>query len=788
MLKVRCLEKIYDKSKRIIGYKIISDSGEVVDVKADKLKEAIQNHKLEVLNLQLTSDNRLIDRKCDKKFARNTILGKDFFAQLKEHPAMKETYNKSIQFRSVKDINKSVYKLRALGASFEKLNNSVILALYDKNIILVSQTKFVLVNEEDTFQSINIGKLSLANVDTSEIKDMRKLFSSISCRVLDLSNCDFSNVHIYDNLFWFSHIDKVILDNTKFGYVLSAKSMFSYAHMKDIDLSKFDFSKTEEAYDMFASCSMQTVKFKSDAFSNMKTAHYMFSGCNIRKLDLSNIHMPSSANVNKFFRNAHFGELIVGKDNHFISENDGLSCETPLHLRGVIRSKSLQFTGFNNVIAPEIIFDDVELKDSSIIVNSFSNLTTYILDLSGFKTEGLESVNKSFEKVKILEEDDADVLNITKQYNNKNVIIRLPNSIAKLVGEYRNTATKLTAICPIFFDEDIMSKRYGTQQTGYICVSDCGTVHKLKYADIREMHSSNKAIFKNLKITKSKIELTTNQNILLGSHAWLAILDFLMDTSGGYRTSDSVPEYEIFKAYSHRIKFKTIPNIKNIKDPRLYKVSSSRINYDLWVLFDYLDDVDADTRYSGIDNVTIISDKEIWFEGTPGILENQYGLGLSNSEIVSVDLSNINFSHCKSLTGLVYGSLYTSSYITFGSADLSGVTNLSKMVDLAIDKYNIGKYGAIIDFSKSDLSNVKLADIIEFSTYKIPLELDGLVEDRWIKYAPNVEFTEDTTIKEPKANTLTIIVGSKSKSIEAKFKKYKQLAIEKILSEMGKNT
>ena len=62
MQKVISITKIRDKSNKIVGYTIQSNKGEIKEVKAEDLKKAIINKKIEVLNLTLTSDGRLIDK------------------------------------------------------------------------------------------------------------------------------------------------------------------------------------------------------------------------------------------------------------------------------------------------------------------------------------------------------------------------------------------------------------------------------------------------------------------------------------------------------------------------------------------------------------------------------------------------------------------------------------------------------------------------------------------------------------------------------------------------------
>ena len=65
VLQAKCIEKIRDKNKHIIEYKLISKDKKTISVKSDDLKSAMRSGQIEVINLTLTSDNRLIDKKPD---------------------------------------------------------------------------------------------------------------------------------------------------------------------------------------------------------------------------------------------------------------------------------------------------------------------------------------------------------------------------------------------------------------------------------------------------------------------------------------------------------------------------------------------------------------------------------------------------------------------------------------------------------------------------------------------------------------------------------------------------
>lgn len=60
-LKLKCLHKYRDKNSNIIGYGLIDIQGKTYKVSSNDLKQAIKQGRVQVVNLTLTIDNRLID-------------------------------------------------------------------------------------------------------------------------------------------------------------------------------------------------------------------------------------------------------------------------------------------------------------------------------------------------------------------------------------------------------------------------------------------------------------------------------------------------------------------------------------------------------------------------------------------------------------------------------------------------------------------------------------------------------------------------------------------------------
>lgn len=73
MIQAKCIQKFRDKAGKIYGYRLIDLNGNTQDVQPDNLKTAIRNKQIQVVNLTLTSDNRLLDTK--EKQLQSKALG-----------------------------------------------------------------------------------------------------------------------------------------------------------------------------------------------------------------------------------------------------------------------------------------------------------------------------------------------------------------------------------------------------------------------------------------------------------------------------------------------------------------------------------------------------------------------------------------------------------------------------------------------------------------------------------------------------------------------------------------
>ena len=66
MIQAKCIEKFRDKQNKIYGYRLVDLNGQTQDVTPENLKRAIKSGEINIINLMLTSDGRLIDKETKK--------------------------------------------------------------------------------------------------------------------------------------------------------------------------------------------------------------------------------------------------------------------------------------------------------------------------------------------------------------------------------------------------------------------------------------------------------------------------------------------------------------------------------------------------------------------------------------------------------------------------------------------------------------------------------------------------------------------------------------------------
>ena len=316
MIQAKCIEKIRDKNNNIIGYKLIDKNKNEVAVKAERLKEVIKSGQLEVINLTLTSDNRLIDKQSVTSLKSTTT------------PSKPTTTHSKLSTKAVIDKAKGKgYSITAfdtdcghkcyLASSPDNTEHILIIPddvrfIYDKNIRhgfddifgcscdiaeriadIRGKLKVIggkgLTSTTYMFCRCEVQSLDLSSFDTSNITDMSRMFFECGVPSLDLRYFDTSRVTNMRSMF--DNVDgrspkSINLSSFNTSKVTDMESMFRSCKAQSLDLSSFDTSKVTNMKNMFSDCRAHSIYLNSFDTSKVTNMRGMFYWCRAKSLDL----------------------------------------------------------------------------------------------------------------------------------------------------------------------------------------------------------------------------------------------------------------------------------------------------------------------------------------------------------------------------------------------------------------------------------------------------------------------------------------------------------------------
>lgn len=336
MITVKYTLKIRNEQGIIIGYMLQDSTGNTKVVQPNELKEAIRNGEVDCLNLQLTSDNRLMDK---KESVEKLILKTRVISATKDIEYENATYRvKAGKVYLVKvHIKRGEFEIPSFvdGTVFDDIDTNEDYPkspFYDCEVIKL-KNKSKMTNFNNLFMSCsNLKYIDLSNCNMEKISSTIKMF--LCCSELEtvvLNGADMSNVT--NTCFMFAQctsLKRIDLSRTKFKHIQNMSYMFYAASdletvclegintyelkemtsmfrcctkLRYVNMKKVNTHKLESMNHMFKGCeSLREVKFPGIDVSNVKTFDFMFSECvHLYNVDLSNFRTNPNATMHSMF-------------------------------------------------------------------------------------------------------------------------------------------------------------------------------------------------------------------------------------------------------------------------------------------------------------------------------------------------------------------------------------------------------------------------------------------------------------------------------------------------------
>lgn len=266
-----------------------------IDVEANALKEVIRRSKVEVCNLTLTSDNRLIttgasvieDIMADEKTARELqITGDGSITDEKIVKLIdKARKQKNLAVLDSKNGAYSDYlldneKIYVIARKYPKKEMLVYIADGVKEIGIYNKNwaKFARCDEFYDFKTKIIGGKGLTSAYT--------MFNAFERKCLDLSELDTSNVTNMERMFSYAKIKSLTgLEKLNTSKVESMKRMFWECYAI-LNLSNFDTSNVETMEEMFKDYAVENTCIDLSHFNTAKleTKFDIFKRCKARQI------------------------------------------------------------------------------------------------------------------------------------------------------------------------------------------------------------------------------------------------------------------------------------------------------------------------------------------------------------------------------------------------------------------------------------------------------------------------------------------------------------------------
>lgn len=308
MIQATCIQK-FKKNNKIYGYRLQDAQGNTMNVYADQLKTAIANKQIEIINLTLTSDNRLVDTseqqpqpESEEQQLKNYIAKCQLIGiQLKiiEIPTFCGHHCTLISESETQHI---IY----IPDNVTQLNDRARLVFTDQIMKLKGAIKVIgghsLKTANSMFASCKAQYIDLSNFDTSKVIDMSFMFVRCKAQVIELSSFNTSKVEDMHGMFSLCLVESLDLSSFDTSNVVNMHSMFEYCQAQSINLSSFNTSRVRSMGKMFFECQAQTFDFSSFDTRNVKDMYAMFYECKSQSIDLSSFSISSETETKSMFK------------------------------------------------------------------------------------------------------------------------------------------------------------------------------------------------------------------------------------------------------------------------------------------------------------------------------------------------------------------------------------------------------------------------------------------------------------------------------------------------------
>lgn len=308
MIQAKCIQKFRDKQNKIYGYKLVDINGQTQDVKSDNLKQAIRNKQIQVVNLTLTSDGRLVDKVSDN--LKSSKLGE---APVQKQSREDEIFETASNVREVSEID-AIFGPKIEDEQPTKINKT---NTTNMNNLAVLTNKMI---RDNYITYIPNGSNGLCTSHEEILYNKHIIFKS-------LVPSDIINKALLDNkgavkisrdiIAYPKNKNTVIIASSKKIALQDSYAgtcdcgLFKELHIKSIDIRDVDMHLMTDMTEMFSNCDATHYNLDGLDLSMCDSYAYMFYRCNAHTISMHDVKINKQADTSYMFGEMTADELIT---------------------------------------------------------------------------------------------------------------------------------------------------------------------------------------------------------------------------------------------------------------------------------------------------------------------------------------------------------------------------------------------------------------------------------------------------------------------------------------------
>ena len=289
MIQATCIQK-FKKNNKIYGYRLQDSQGRIQDIYADQLKQAIETKQIKVINLTLTSDNRLVDTTSNQQPTKShepkTSEGQiqDMLTKAKMLGLPIKEIRTYCGHKCILISKSETQHILYIPDNVTRLNNDHDKLTFTKHIqALQGSIKVIgghnINNVEAMFYRCQAQSLDLSSFNTSKVTNMAYMFGHCNAQSLDLSSLDTRNVTDMKWMFFNCKAQSINMSSFNTSKVTNLGYMFGKCQTQSLDLSSFDTSQVTDMTQMFAECQSKYIDISSFNASKVTNMWCMLYNC-----------------------------------------------------------------------------------------------------------------------------------------------------------------------------------------------------------------------------------------------------------------------------------------------------------------------------------------------------------------------------------------------------------------------------------------------------------------------------------------------------------------------------